>query len=265
MIDSEFFNKKFDLIVSLGEDCACSSYLRRFNLQDYTYPFDWLTGASFSTRVDLICNNFKNFLLKENIKRLEYPYNTRKNSDEEDYEDVYLKFHFYHDFNKNQTFDSNFLEIKEKYNRRIERLYEIAEKSQKILFVWWGRSYKLKAIDLLDYYEKLQKKFSNSDVHLLVIEYSDEETEQNLKNNHICIKKYDNLSFMPNSKWTQTMGNEINNNKIFKQIKIRKSFTTALKYLIYKILKIFIEAIPFKEIRLDLKSKLRYSFFRAKL
>lgn len=24
------FNRKFDLIISIGEDCACSSYLRRF-------------------------------------------------------------------------------------------------------------------------------------------------------------------------------------------------------------------------------------------
>lgn len=41
------FNQKFDLIFSIGEDCACSSYLRRYNLQDYSYPFDWLTKATF--------------------------------------------------------------------------------------------------------------------------------------------------------------------------------------------------------------------------
>lgn len=35
------FNKKFDLVISLGEDCACTSYLRRYNLQDYSYSFDW--------------------------------------------------------------------------------------------------------------------------------------------------------------------------------------------------------------------------------
>lgn len=56
------FNKKFDLIVSLGEDCACTSYLRRFNLQKYSYPFDWLSNASFQTRIDLVCNDFKDFL-----------------------------------------------------------------------------------------------------------------------------------------------------------------------------------------------------------
>ena len=61
------FNQKFDLIFSIGEDCACSSYLRRYNLQDYSYPFDWLTKATFKTRLDLLLNDFQGFLEKENL------------------------------------------------------------------------------------------------------------------------------------------------------------------------------------------------------
>lgn len=64
-------DKKFDLIFSLGEDCACSSYLRRFNLQEYSYPFDWLTKADFSVRVDLLLNDFEGFLEKENLIKLD--------------------------------------------------------------------------------------------------------------------------------------------------------------------------------------------------
>lgn len=65
------FDKKFDLIFSLGEDCACTSYLRRFNLQEYSYPFDWLTKADFFTRMDLLINDFKGFLEKDNLTQLD--------------------------------------------------------------------------------------------------------------------------------------------------------------------------------------------------
>ena len=56
-----FNDKTFDLIVSIGEDCACSTYIRKFNLQFASYPFDWLTKSNFDTRIKLILNNFKDF------------------------------------------------------------------------------------------------------------------------------------------------------------------------------------------------------------
>lgn len=32
------FTNKFDLVVSMGEDCACAMYLRKSSLRDASYP-----------------------------------------------------------------------------------------------------------------------------------------------------------------------------------------------------------------------------------
>jgi len=92
------FDRKFDLVISLGEDCPCTSYLRRFNLQDYSFPFDWLTKASFETHINLLVNDFENFLNKENLVLIQKPENTNVDNKHDYYKDTVLDFYFYHDF-----------------------------------------------------------------------------------------------------------------------------------------------------------------------
>lgn len=46
-----FKKEKYDLILSIGEACSCTQALRKSNLQIFSYPFDWLFGASFETEV----------------------------------------------------------------------------------------------------------------------------------------------------------------------------------------------------------------------
>ena len=60
--------EKYDLIVSLGAQCSCSQLLRSLNLQDYSFPFDWLGGGELKTRVNLVINNFKDFLNLEDLE-----------------------------------------------------------------------------------------------------------------------------------------------------------------------------------------------------
>lgn len=37
-------NNKFDMIYSIGEDCACSLYMNKLKLRKVSGPFDWLTA-----------------------------------------------------------------------------------------------------------------------------------------------------------------------------------------------------------------------------
>ncbi len=62
---------KYDLIVSIGEDCACSAFLRNNKLQFPSFPFDWLMHANFETRVNLLMTNFSDFLNKDDVIPLE--------------------------------------------------------------------------------------------------------------------------------------------------------------------------------------------------
>jgi len=38
----------YDLIFSIGEACFCTQILRFNNLQEFSYPFDWMYGSTFS-------------------------------------------------------------------------------------------------------------------------------------------------------------------------------------------------------------------------
>ena len=51
--------KKFDVIMSLGADCACAMYMKKHVMRTFSSPFDWLTHADFETRMNLILNDFE--------------------------------------------------------------------------------------------------------------------------------------------------------------------------------------------------------------
>lgn len=259
------FNKKFDLVLSIGEDCACTSYLRRFNLQDYSFPFDWLTKASFECRINLLVNDFENFLIKENISLMQKPENKEVDNKHDYYKDNLLDFYFYHDFRSNCNFEEEFLIVKNKYQRRIKRLYEVIENSKNVLFVWWSRNKHQDENCIINSYEKLKTKFQNKNVYLLIIESSDSFSIKNLCNNHVIIKRYDNISYKHNFKWNEVMGNEENNTKVFSKIKKVRTINWYIKNLIYKILKALINLFPNKKLRHKFKEDLSYKFFKSKL
>ena len=59
--------KKYDLVFGIGAACSCSQMLRKTGLQFSSYPFDWLYGTDFSGRVDILTNDFKDFVNKEDL------------------------------------------------------------------------------------------------------------------------------------------------------------------------------------------------------
>lgn len=259
------FNKKFDLVVSIGEDCACTSYLRRYNLQDYSFPFDWLTKASFETRINLLVDNFAIFLNKENIVLMQKPLDKNVDNKHDYYKDTALDFYFYHDFKSNVPFEDEFYNVKCKYDRRIKRFYQKIEESTDILFVWWSRDKHQEESIIINAYKKVQNKFINKNIYFLLIEPSETYIEKTFCNNHVLLIKCDNYSYKHNAKWNETMGNETNNMKIFSQIKKKRFLKWYLLMAVYKFVKIFINLIPNRNVRHHLKNCWSYKFFKDKL
>ncbi len=169
------FDEKFDLIFSLGEDCACTSYLRRFNLQENSYPFDWLTKADFFTRVELLANDFRGFLEKENLVWLDKSAWKGSVDEHNDYYwDKGTDFYFYHDFAAQTPFDEAFAVVRQRYDRRIERLYERIRGAKKVLLVWWSRDKHQDFEAVKQAYERLCEKFSHAKIYMLLIEFGEQ-------------------------------------------------------------------------------------------
>ena len=166
----DFFKNKFDLILSIGENCACTSYLRRCYLQSFSYPFDWLTHASFATRFDLIVNDFENFLNFDDLCLTGKHVAENADKAHDYYANKYTDFYHWHDFPADIPLENSYDAVYEKYQRRIKRLYRMIGDSRKILFVWLSHSKLHRTDEICSEYRKLQDKFSGKEIFLLVIE-----------------------------------------------------------------------------------------------
>jgi hypothetical protein len=144
-------------IISVGSSCSVAYNLQKQELRKEAYPFDWLKTDNLEKLINCLEHKFNNFLENIEIIRtsdkheiLEDNFIENKNNNENK-ENLVIKndydMLFYHDFNK----DYNILEIKEKYNKRINRFLKITQ-SEKILFV----RDELKINNLI-HYEKLIK------------------------------------------------------------------------------------------------------------
>lgn len=172
-----FFNKdnllndEYDFIFGIGAACSCSETLRKCGLQFQSYPLDWLYRGNLKTRIDLIVNDFQDFINKEDLVKSgerEHPLPC------DIYTNIRNKIVFNHDFALHKNLDDTYPGVKEKYDRRIKRLYENIEKSNKILVVYVQTPTmrtKIKKIKrcIKENLPNLQEKFPNKDIKFLYI------------------------------------------------------------------------------------------------
>ena len=109
--------KKYQNIISLGYFCSPAIEFKRIERRQFSLPFDWLMTHDFSIVMDLISNNFKDFLNPEHMYQFDrHP---------EYYRNHPLDIDFFHDFSAFKSFDSQIGGVTEKYNRRIKRFYQV--------------------------------------------------------------------------------------------------------------------------------------------
>jgi hypothetical protein len=102
------------MIIPIGVDCGIATLLRKYNLRNVALPFDWL--VSYNGVASCFEDSFHDFIPSTEDRINAY--------------DMY----FMHDFLSNRSED----EIK--YRRRIERLCQILESSEPIIFVRKGHA-----------------------------------------------------------------------------------------------------------------------------
>jgi hypothetical protein len=193
--------EEYDLIISLGRECSCTNLLRAADMQERSYPFDWLTSSSFSfdTRILLLVNGFKDFFRKEDFSMIEN--HTFSETNCNSYKNNKTGLYFRHDFLSTLCFDDAFDEVKEKYERRIKRLYDKIDESRKVLFVWFDQGFIPTDQQLLDAYMLLSRKFSKQEISFLIIGNNPE--AETLEEKRYTIKKDKLVTFA--TKYTYNM------------------------------------------------------------
>ena len=124
---------KYDGIFSLGHLCLASIQLQKNNLRPYSGVLDWMGSPNLSDVNRLLMNRFAGFMELENLRVV-------GDASEEMLlvsDDVY-NILSNHDFAKAQntyTHLAAYPEVKQKFDRRIQRFLEMMDRSRRILFV----------------------------------------------------------------------------------------------------------------------------------
>lgn len=108
----------FSNFISLGSACLTASSMSKYGLRSSSGPFDWLVTDSLQWVLHYMENDFEDFLLKDNLERMaEYP---------KAFRDKTSGFVFHHDYE--YPFEVKYDELKERYQRRIDRFMKATEK-----------------------------------------------------------------------------------------------------------------------------------------
>jgi len=160
-------NGEYDLAFSLGQACACSLALRTADLQLASFPFDWLADGTLPSRVDLLIHRFDLWLEKE-----DFVYNGRNPINGLGmFRNKKTGLNHLHDF-ADGPIEASHAKVVEKYARREKRLFDLIEKSRRVLVVYinsarTGVNKAPKLEDLVDARANLSRAFPGTTFDIL--------------------------------------------------------------------------------------------------
>ncbi len=133
-------NLTYDMVISLGEDCATAGHLSSTYLRNKSMPFDWIDGAPLLNRAQLIAREFQDWLHKGSLEPFEVETEVEEERAYTRYKNTITNLNFQHDFHVDVSFEDDYDNVKAKYDRRINRFQNAFKNSERILFVWIVRS-----------------------------------------------------------------------------------------------------------------------------
>lgn len=245
----------YDVIIPMGDCCAPAHYLSTSEKRICAFPFDWITPLSFCHAVNLIENHFENFFDKENLEPCD-----SANNEHVGYCDNHEKLFFYHDFSDYSLFDKEYSEIKKKYDRRIQRLYQFIKDSQDILYVHVGavKTEIDRPEDDFAAFNRLKSMYPNKKHHLLYIFLSDEKRAKggfekiDVSDDidyYICYE--DSIIKKDNPRYAKF---QTSIKKILSKYKVRRNFGYLLKRLNYRLFYLLSKLTFNKKIKSKVKS-----------
>ena len=258
--------REYDIVYSIGRDCACSFYLQTNGLRLCSGPMDWITTADFNQRFDMLLSEFKDFMNPECFEFLPKNPNIFNDDKCDYYRNTKTGFDFYHDFPAGVPFEQSFPDVAAKYNRRIERFYKNIKSNKRVLLVYFSH-YTNTPDDVI---VNLCNKFCNKmckKIDFLIIEHREgqytptcAQLTQNITRWHLHTWARDeNGTIMVN-------GNEALVNPIFKEYKVAQPMESKTKYGLITSFRLHVlcSLIPVKKWRHAARHHIRRELKRAK-
>lgn len=227
--------KKYDIIYSIGRDCACAMYMKKTNLRLTSGPFDWLTNAGFEQRFHLMMNDFDGFLDKDLLQPMEKPAAFPADKNNNYYKNTKTDLYFWHDFPADEDFDKAYVSVKNKYDRRIERFYKNIRQKNKVLLIWFSQAHNTPDEIVSRLCNDFCKKM-NKEIDFLIIEHTDglsspvfRQLQKNISRCNCHARKTDDKGV------PTTLGQEELLLPVFRQYKIKSASMLKIKTALIKI------------------------------
>ncbi len=130
-----------NIIIPIGSSCSVAYQLQSLNKRHQAFPFDWVRIKRLKTITKIIGDNFDGYSIFHEIKKVNsFPlldddlFDDNGNKETFHAKNIYNTMS-YHDFSSKESFDSQIDIVKEKYERRIDRFYEVLKSGKKITFI----------------------------------------------------------------------------------------------------------------------------------
>ena len=156
---------EYDFIFSVGNNCYTANILETLKIKKYSSPFDWLYGVTIYDNLDIIINKFNRFIDYDDLILSSQKPNSFT------YKNKYNKLFFMHDFKSNKIDNAEYLLVKEKYERRINRTLNYLT-NNKVLMVHIVRAKTfINLNDILNKINEIRKVYKNDNIDLLFIQH----------------------------------------------------------------------------------------------
>ncbi len=165
----------YDCIVPLGNCCAVANELKQRSLRACSLPFDWLAVEDdnwLSQSLEALETHFSRWFAFDNLKTDRAGADGRSRVIDAGAHRIFL-----HDFYTCPVTAEELAAVRSKYERRIERLYQLCNQSKRLLFVVCGTQKQLTDEILLEAYARLAKCFPNGELDIFAVIFESERYE----------------------------------------------------------------------------------------
>ncbi len=178
--------KRYDCVFFLGEACFIASSLKRAGLRRFSGPFDWVADAPFEKRMELLRLGFPDFFNKEDLVPLgeKVSYAAESSVPHAAYYNAHTGLRYPHDFPFHGDFNHDYIAVREKYERRCQRLVRLLRTSRNVLMVY-GETDKaavsLEKKEVLTLLSRLQAAYPESKLDLFYLKRDDSKAPEQIE------------------------------------------------------------------------------------
>lgn len=196
----KFSVRKYDVIFSFGYACSTALFMKTQGLRKFSAPMDWTSGASFDARCTLFLNKFKDFIKKDDIFHSGEIFSG--NEHRMLYKSKTSGIIFVHDFNVGDDFEKEYPKVEEKYARRINRLINKIENTERTLLIYMDYPSQQCSVatddEIRDFIKKANEVYNKEHIDILYIRHNEEMpdgefTIKNLSENAIVAECYNRI------------------------------------------------------------------------